>query len=101
MTIFQQLAHLLPMKINNTNANAKAPNFNRRLGENISFSLPTITEDFVYSQIKSMPNGKATGIDEISVRLLKAGADAIVPILTWIMNLSITSDNYGNYAGRF
>ena len=46
------------------------------------------TPDEVYKQLMKMPTGKATGLDDISPRLLKAGALVIAGPLTSTMNMS-------------
>ena len=55
------------------------------------FMFTEITPDEVYKQLMKMPSGKATGLDDISPRLLKAGAPVIAGPLASIMNMSIRS----------
>ena len=41
-----------------------------------SFEIPPITKERVELNIKSIPSNKATGLDRISIRLLKAALPA-------------------------
>ena len=52
--------------------------------------------DFVTKQISGMSTAKATGLDRISVKLLKLTSDAIVDILTYVLNFSIETINFEN-----
>ena len=54
------------------------------------YVIPSITPDFVLTEIKQMADGKATGIDGISVKLLKLAGDSIVSPLTFLYNMSIS-----------
>ena len=60
------------------------------------FTLSEVTEAFVQKQIDSMPIGKATGPDGLSVKLLKLACPYVVSTLTYILNLSISCDRYPN-----
>ena len=55
------------------------------------FMFTEVTPDEVYKQLMKMPTGKATGLDDTSPRLLKAGAPVIAGPLASIMNVSIRS----------
>lgn len=57
--------------------------------ENV-FDFNVVTEDYVKDKLLSLSDDKATGIDDISCKLLKMGADEIVSPLTYIINLSLT-----------
>jgi hypothetical protein len=59
-----------------------------RTGE---FRFMEVTADQVYEQLSKMPTGKATGLDDISPRLLKAGAPFISQPIAYIMNLGLRS----------
>ena len=52
--------------------------------------------DFVTKQISGMSTAKARGLDGISVKLLKLTSDAIVDILTCVLNFSIETNNFEN-----
>ena len=56
---------------------------------NDQFKIPNITSKFIMKQLHGMSNTKATGLDDIGIRLLKSSADIIAPQLTSICNLSI------------
>ena len=53
------------------------------------FNIPYITEDFVYTFLTSLDNNKATGIDNISSKIIKISAPVITKQLTDICNHSI------------
>ena len=53
------------------------------------FVLETLNEEFVKKEIHGMTNGKATGLDGISVRLLKSASPVICSHLTRFYNLSL------------
>ena len=55
------------------------------------FMFTEVTPDEVYKQLMKMSTGKTTGLDDISPRLLKAGAPVIAGPLASIMNMSIRS----------
>ena len=56
-----------------------------------TFTLKATTNDTVLKLINSLPLNKASGLDGISCRLLKEAAPFVVPSLTHIINLSITT----------
>ena len=56
-----------------------------------SFTLNEISCDVVHRLVSSLRIDKATGLDDISARLLKEACPEIVPPLTHIINLSIRS----------
>ena len=58
------------------------------LKENI-FNIPYITEDFVFKFLTSLDINKATGIDNISSKIVKISAPVITKHLTDICNHSI------------
>ena len=55
-----------------------------------TFRAYTIDGNKVLNLIKSLKKGKATGLDGISVRMLKAGKSALCDKLTYLFNQSIT-----------
>ena len=59
-----------------------------------NFSIPPVTTDFVLQQLKHMPSTKATGLDDISVNVLKLAAPAIVSSITYICNLSLKTTTF-------
>ncbi|XP_069134336.1 uncharacterized protein [Argopecten irradians] len=58
------------------------------------YFIPNITPDFVLGEIKKMADGKATGVDGISVKLLKIAGDSIVSPLTFLFNMSISNGTF-------
>eukprot|EP00794_Sanderia_malayensis_P021030 gene21030-23083_t len=50
-----------------------------------------VSSQKVYTFIKELKNGKSTGIDGISVKLLKAGAKSLSPALAFLFNYSIAT----------
>ena len=62
-----------------------------------SFKIPKMSVDFVTKQISGMSTAKTTELDGISVKLLKLiTSDAIVDILTCVLNFSIEMNNFEN-----
>ena len=57
-----------------------------------SFSLSPVSRHFIRKQLSSLKVNKSTGLDGISSRFLKDGADAIVDPILHIVNLSISSE---------
>ena len=53
------------------------------------FRAQTIDGNKILHLIKSLKKGKATGLDGISVRMLKAGSSALCDKLTYLFNFSI------------
>ena len=52
------------------------------------------TEELVLNLISALNVKKATGVDAISARMLKATAPSIVPNVTKIFNLSLTTGRF-------
>ena len=68
-------------------------NFYRRRGiHSPSFTLSPVSRKFIFDQLSSLKKDKSTGLDGISSRFLKDGADAIVNPVLHVINLSITSE---------
>ena|GEM_PF-5113991 len=74
---FEKLKVLI--KTNFTNAN--------------TFEIPDITQEFV-CYLSKLKVGKATGLDGIGARLLRAAAPAIAFSLTKVINLSINTGRF-------
>ena len=58
------------------------------------FTFQPVNVATVYRVITKLNISKATGIDEISAKVLKAAAPAIAELLTRIFNMSIVSDKF-------
>ncbi len=56
---------------------------------NSDLCLPHVSCDFVNNEILGMSTGKATGFDDVSVKILKLARPAIVDSLTYIINMSL------------
>ena len=60
-------------------------------------SLPRVSSEFVNNEIRNMSTGKATGLDDVGVRILKIAArPAIVESLTYKMNMSLQTGVFPN-----
>ena len=56
------------------------------------FTLQGVSRAFILEQLKqALKPQKGTGLDGIGPRFLKDGADALVDVVTYLVNLSITS----------
>ena len=52
-----------------------------------NFSLQSVNSSFVLSELKKISPNKATGLDGIPARLLKAAAEAVAEPITYLINL--------------
>jgi hypothetical protein len=77
------------------NCDDKLPDV-EQLMPNGSFKILKMSVDFATNHISGMSTAKATGLDGISVKLLKLTSDAIVDILTCVLNFSIETNNFEN-----
>ena len=59
-----------------------------------SYEIPLLTPEQVLGIIKKIPSNKATGNDEISVKLLKEIAPVFINPLCKLMNISITTNAF-------
>ena len=66
---------------------------NEKLSENTSFSIPTLRHEKVEKYLKNIYITKATGADNIGLRLLKLAAPYISEYLTFICNQSIMKNS--------
>ena len=57
-----------------------------------SFELAPVRARFVLDQLLSLKVGKSTGLDGISVRFLRDGAEVIAAPLCHVINMSLTSE---------
>ena len=57
-----------------------------------SLSLSPVSRHFILNQLSSLKVNKSTGLDGISSRFLKDGADVIADPILHIINLSISSE---------
>ena len=82
-TVAQKLTENLPVY--------EKEKYQRKVSDDTKFTIPPMNEQYVVKQIESMGNGKATGLDNISVRLLKIAKNAVSRHITHILNMSIQS----------
>ena len=59
--------------------------------KNLCFEFHPVTNEYVYKQLKTLSDNKATGTDDIPSRLLKLAGMSIVDPITYIINLSIST----------
>ena len=59
-----------------------------------SFQLQAVHPDKVLEIIKQLKNSKSTGTDDIDTTTIKLIAEDILPVLTHIINLSITQSQF-------
>ena len=58
------------------------------------YKIPFVSPEFVKRQIKGMKTSKATGLDGVSVKLLKCAGDSIIAPLTFIFNMCIEKGTF-------
>ena len=58
---------------------------------NVHLCLPKISPEFVSREIDQMSVNKATGLDDVSCKILKLAKPAIVDSLTYLMNMSLST----------
>ena len=58
-----------------------------------NFALQSVTENFVYHELMRLNPNKSTGLDGINARFLRDGANELKYVLTFIINLSISTNN--------
>ena len=61
---------------------------------NCTFKFKLITENEMLKLILDIPNGKATGCDNIQAKILKLSAPAITNSLGYLLNLSLSSGKF-------
>ena len=59
---------------------------------NESFVLQPVSQNFIFKQLKDLKVKKATGLDGISARFLKDGASVIAPTVTFLVDLSLSTE---------
>ena len=98
-----RLSSTIAEKFNNflTNANSKllkivqqpvgTHDFSGDHFTNQKLCLLSVTESFVFKQLKGLKVKKAMGLDRIPVCLLKDSAAVITQTITFLLNLSLTT----------
>ena len=74
-------------------------NFRSVLVKMLNFCIPKMTKSFILKEISGMCTAKATGLDNISVKLLKLTSSDIVAVLIFILNFSIDTNLTGKMPG--
>ncbi len=59
------------------------------VNNNINFGFKDVNDEYIFDQLCSLPEKKATGVDEIPAKLLKISAEEITPIVTFLVNTSL------------
>ena len=78
----QQTNISVPDYINSNEHDARLDNFIRsHISEATVFHIPPISTQQVIEDLKSIPNNKATGLDDIGIKSLKLALNAIAPFL--------------------
>ena len=68
--------------------------FYRSMHTVTSFKIKEVSESVVLKLLQNINSGKATGLDHLSPRLIKDGADIIMSLLAHILNLSLITDKF-------
>ena len=63
-------------------------------GVTCKFSFKAVTPDQIDSIISNMSASKSCGTDEIDAKIIKLGKQQLIPAITHIVNLSISSGNF-------
>ena len=94
LTVASNLVKLLPVapKIFSTDtALFKSYYANKNILPN-SFLLHHVTEHFIFNELKKLNPKKSTGLDGINARFLRDGAIELKSVITFIINLSISTN---------
>ena len=67
--------------------------YKNKVNRQNNFKLSFVSEEYVYKELCKLKTQKSTGIDEISPIFLKDGASELKGVLTYIINLSIDTEN--------
>ena len=87
-------ANVATKLINGLDSTTMSNDIDQKKDENVFRSildLPLISPDFVDKEIRKMSATKATGLDDLSCRILKLARPAIIESLTYILNLSLST----------
>ena len=81
----------LKMKIDGGHFDTLKKFIHERLPEDAQFKISPISEPFVRNYLRNLNSKTASGIDNLSARILSYAAPIIAPVITRIINLSITT----------
>lgn len=65
-----------------------------KIPESVEFSIPLMKLADLKSALKSLDVTKATGLDGITPKILKASAEVVSPVLLKIINISIQNGQF-------
>ncbi len=91
---FANVGPNLAKKISDDNVCDDTQNVYTNVDNTNKFDFNLVTENYVLEQIQSLSNNKATGVDNMCVKLLKLSTDAIIAPLTYLINVSLASGTF-------
>jgi len=91
---FANIGPNLAKKISDDNVRNDIHHVCTNANNSSTFNFNLVTENCVLEQIQLLSNNKATGVDNMCVKLLKLSADVIVAPLTYIINVSLVSGTF-------
>ncbi len=65
-----------------------------KIDPNEKFIIPLISEDKVTKLLANLEENKATGLDEVSTKLLQLSAPVLYKTITRLLNLSIDTGSF-------
>ncbi|XP_072018264.1 uncharacterized protein [Amphiura filiformis] len=89
-TFFANIGPDLAAKIPNACADGQLVN-ERMPHSSESFMFQPVSHQYVLSKLRSLPEGKATGTDDLPSKLIKMAAASIVEPIAYLINLSLES----------
>ncbi|XP_072023357.1 uncharacterized protein [Amphiura filiformis] len=89
-TFFANIGPDLAAKIPNACADGQLVN-ERMPHSRESFMFQPVSHQYVLSKLRSLPEGKATGTDDLPSKLIKMAAASIVEPIAYLINLSLES----------
>ena len=94
--IAQNLVTKLPKGSGKYNVKAMYDYYNRKGVKQNSFGLKPVSEEFVFKELKNLNGSKGTGLDNMPAKFIKDSAESIKGPITYIINLSIKSEQVPN-----
>ena len=94
---FTNIAENYTSSFSETNANSfeKLDAFiSNRIPDNVFFTIPLMSDEYVEQQLLALDESKATGLDNINANFLKMSSQIISKYLCHIFNLSIKTSIY-------
>ena len=102
INVAQNIVNALPSFVDYFSAfSEKCTNFYRKLGVTPGFfKIKEVRPDYINKQLRNIKINKSTGLDDIGPKFLHDGADALTPIVTFLINLSISQKIVPNCTKR-